>query len=210
MADGITIKANWDWAEAKALMRKLSGPKLHQAMSVAVNDSARQVERKAEQLVAKSLSIPAKRSKMGIWVRPYSTPSTLTAVVRGSGSIIPLKAFKAREEGDGVSATLWGRRIHHPGAFIYGGALGAHNKELGMGGHVFTRLGPSRLPIKRAKGAAIAEAMAKDAVSGANEAYGVERLQANVLRQLTRYASTKKAASTKRNGEGKFKPKSQR
>jgi hypothetical protein len=174
-------------------MRKLSGPKLHQALSAAVNDSARQVERKAEQLTAKSLSIPAKRAKLGIWVNPYSTAKTLTAVVRGSGSLIPLKAFGAREDGDGVTATIWGSKVHHPGAFIFGGADNDHNKELGMGGHVFTRLGKSRLPIKRARGAAIAEAMAKDAVSDANETYGAERLQANVLRQLTRYASTKKA-----------------
>lgn len=179
-------------------MRKLSGPKLHEALSAAVNDTARQVERQSERLVARSLSIPVKRSKLGIWINPYSTRSTLTAVVRGSGSLIPLKAFGAREDGDGVTAKIWGAKVHHPGAFIFGGALGDHNKELGMGDHVFTRLGKSRLPIKRARGAAIAEAMARDAVSDANETYGVTRLQTNVLRQLNRYTSTKKAPSKRK------------
>ena len=198
MSDGITITAKFDWRPAKALMRKLSGPKLHQALSAAVNDSAQQVERQSERLVARSLSIPVKRAKLGIWLNPYSTAKTLTAVVRGSGSLIPLKAFSAKESGDGVVATIWGSKVHHPGAFIFGGSDTDHTKELGIGGHVFTRLGKSRLPIKRARGAAIAEAMAKDAVSDANETYGAARLQANVLRQLTRYASTKKAASKRK------------
>jgi hypothetical protein len=61
-----------------------------------------------------------------------------------------------------------------------------------MGGHVFHRVGKSRMPIEKSKGAAISEAMAKDAVSGANEQYGLERLQANVMRQLGRYARTQR------------------
>lgn len=201
MSGDIIIKADFDWREAKALMRKLSGPKLHQAMSVAVNDSARQVERKAEQLVAKTLSIPAKRAKLGIWVRPYSNPQTLTAVVRGSGSVIPLKAFSAKEEGDGVTAKIWGSSVHHPGSFIHGGAPGKRGADLGMGGHVFHRVGATWLgkskrgPIEKSRGAAIAEAMAKDAVSSANETYGVQRLQANVLRQLDRYSRDRGAPS---------------
>ncbi|WP_273794615.1 hypothetical protein [Brucella intermedia] len=193
MADNLEIKAKLDSAQAKALMQKLSGPRMYQALSVAVNDSARQVERKAESIVAKTLSIPLKRARLGIWIRPFSTPQTLTAVIKGSGSVIPLKAFKAKEDGDGVTAKIWGQTLHHPGAFIYGGPLGDHNRALGMGGHVFHRPGKTwvqgkRGKIEKAKGAAIAEAMAQDAVSRANESYAVERLEANVLRQLDRYS----------------------
>ena len=169
-------------------MQRLSGPRLHQAMSVALNDTARQVERKAEQLVARTLSIPAKRAKLGIWIRPYSTAQSLTAVVRGSGSEIPLKAFHAREAGDGVTAKIWGATVHHPGSFIYGGPASDHTRDLSMGGNVFNRIGVKRNPIMKSKGAAIAEAMAKSAVSSANETYGAERLQINLLRQLTRYS----------------------
>jgi hypothetical protein len=200
VAGEIIVKANWNTSEVKALMRKLSGPRLHQAMSVAVNDSARQVERKAEQLVAKSLSIPPKRSKLGIWVRPMSTPSTLTAIVRGSGSVIPLKAFGAKEEGDGVSAKIWGAKVHHPGSFIHGGPDGDHTRELGMGGHVFHRVGKARFPIEKSRGAAISDAMAKDAVSAANEAYGAERLQANLMRQLDRYSRSRGGGSKAKAG----------
>lgn len=206
MAGEIIIKGDFDWRGAKALMQKLSGARLHQAMSVAVNDTARQVERNAESLVAKTLSIPSKRAKQGIWVRPYSTAATLTAVVRGSGSEIPLKAFSAVEASGGVDAKIWGTTKHHPGSFMFGGPLGDHTRDLGMGGHVFHRVGKTwvrdgdewkRGKIEKSKGAAIAEAMAASAVSAANEEVGVTRLQINVLRQLDRYTRSRTGAKGK-------------
>ena len=190
MAGDIEIRAKWKTQEVRALMAKLQGKKLNQALSVAVNDTARQVEREAEKNTAKTLSIPSKRAKLGIWIRPYSTAATLTAVVRGSGSTIPLKAFGAKEEGSGVTAKIWGAKVHHPGAFIMGGRDGAR-VPLKMGGHVFHRPGSGRLPIAKSKGASISEAMSQEAVSSANETVGVERLQVNIMRQLTRYARVK-------------------
>lgn len=197
MSGDIIIRTRWDTRGVKELMRQLTPPRLNQALSVAVNDSARQVERKAEQLTAKAISLPSKRLKKGIWIRPGSTPATLTAVVRGSGSPIPLKVFSARERGNGVTAKIWGSSKSYPGAFIFGGAPGAHNRPLGMGNHVFRRLGKTwvakgkRGPIETLPGASVADAMAQDAIMQANEAYGVERLEANVLRQLKRYAYVK-------------------
>lgn len=188
MLGEIIIRHSWDTRGVKELMRQLTPPRLNQALSVAVNTSAEQVERKAEQLVTKAISLPSKRVKKGIWVRPKSNPGTLTAIVRGSGSLIPLKVFSAKEKGSGVTAKIWGATRSYPGGFIYGGAKGAHNKDLGMGGHVFKRSGSSRFPIERIPGASIAEAMSQDAIMQANEAYGVERLEANVMRQLARYA----------------------
>lgn len=129
----LAINQRWDTARAKEMIREMSGQRAKQAMSVAVNDTAKQVERKSESLVAKTLSVPTKRARIGIWRSPASTPSTLTAVVRGSGSQIPLKAFHAREAGDGVTAKIWGAIRHHPGAFIHGGPVGDHNRDLGTG-----------------------------------------------------------------------------
>jgi len=191
MAGDITVTAKWKTQEVRALMAKLQGKRLHQALSVAVNDTARQVEREAEKNTASALSIPSKRAKLGIWIRPYSTAETLTAVVRGSGSVIPLKAFSAKEEGSGVVAKIWGAKVMHPGAFIMGGRVG-DRKPLKMGGHVFNRVGKARMPIEKSKGASISEAMAKEAVSSANERVGVERLQVNIMRQLARYARVSK------------------
>lgn len=186
----ITVHAKWQTAEIKALMRKLQAPRLNQALSVAVNDSARQVERTAERIVAKELSIPAKRAKIGIWVRPFSTPATLSATVRGSKSPIPLKSFSAKETPKGVSARIWGKRTIYPGRFIRGGTFPGR-VDLSMGGHVFVRSGKSRLPIEKEPGAAIAEAFAKQAVSAALVSHGQERIIANVRRQLDRYTRSR-------------------
>lgn len=188
MSGEIIIRQSWDTSGVKDLMRQLTPPRLNQALSVAVNDSAKQVERKAKQLITKAISLPSERVKKGVWIKPGSTPATLTAIVRGSGSLIPLKVFSAREKGKGVTARIWGSARSYPGAFIYGGAPGSHNKELGMGSHVFKRSGSSRFPIERIPGASIAEAMSQDAIMEANETYGVERLEVNVIRQLKRYA----------------------
>lgn len=191
MSGGIEIRAQWKTAAVQALMRRLSPPRLHQALSVAVNDASRQVEREAERKVAATLSIPLKRAKTGIWVRPYSTPATLTAVVRGSGSPIPLKAFNAKETRPGVVASIWGEKRLYPGAFIKGG-LFPKRVEIGLGGHVFERLGSSRLPIDKVPGAAIADAMTKDAVSDALVTIGQERMIANITRQLGRYSRSRR------------------
>ena len=118
MSGEIIIRHSWDTRGVKELMRQLTPPRLNQALSVAVNTSAEQVERKAEQLVTKSISLPSKRVKKGIWVRPKSNPGTLTAIVRGSGSLIPLKVFSAKEKGSGVTAKIWGSTRSYPGGFM--------------------------------------------------------------------------------------------
>lgn len=187
---GLVITAKWQTREIKELMRRLQAPRLSQALSASVNDTARQVERKSEQVIAKRLSIPPKRAKIGIWVRPFSTPKTLMATVRGSGSPIPLSAFDAHETDEGVVATIWGSTQLHPGAFIKGGAFPLR-VDLKMGGHVFHRVGSKRLPIARSKGAAISEAMANDTISNVLVTHGKERLLVNLKRQLDRYSRSR-------------------
>lgn len=205
MSDELIIRATWDTRGVKKLMREMTPPRINQALSVAVNTTARQVERKAEQLVAKALLLPSKRVQKGIWIRPSSTPATLTAIVRGSGSVIPLKVFSAKEKGPGVTAKIWGATQFYAGAFMFGGPKTDHNRALKMGGHVFRRAGKTwdggakrlrrkghehskRGKIERIPGASIAEAMSQGAIMSVNETYGVERLEANVMRQLARYA----------------------
>lgn len=188
MSDGsLVIRADVDTKEVRALMQRLQQPRLNQALSVAVNDTARQVEREAEREVGKTLSLPMKRARTGIWVRPFSTAKSLTAIVRGSGSPIPLKVFNAHETEDGVEATIWGAKRLHPGAFIRGGNF-PNRVELSLGDNVFHRAGTKRLPIEKTPGAAIAEAMVEGAVSNTLVRIGRDRMMANVMRQLDRYS----------------------
>ena len=190
----VIIKADWRKKQFDEYVKHLKAPRLNQALSVATNQAARQVERQAERLVAKELSIKAKRARQGIYIRPVSTPKTLSATIRGSYSEIPLKAFDARERGSGVTARIWGKRQFYPGAFIFGGRGANRGADLGMGGHVFYRKGKGRLPIGKAKGASIGEAMNKAAIAKAIETHADERLTANVMRQLERYSRRARGA----------------
>ncbi len=180
-----TISARWRTAELQRYLDHLSPKRLGQSLSKAVNDTAKQVERQAERIVAKTLSIEAKRAKLGIYIRPFSTTASLTATINGSASEIPLKAFGARETRKGVTARIWGQRHIYYDGFIKGGRF-PDRKDIGMGGHVFHRTGTARLPIAKAPGASIAEAMNKGAAQQAIEKHADERLTANVLRQLDR------------------------
>ncbi len=136
----------------------------------------------------KTLSLPMKRVRSGIFVRPFSTAKTLTAIVCGSGSPIPLKVFDAHETEDGVVATIWGAKRLHPGAFIKGGTF-PNRVELSIPGfNVYHRAGTKRLPIEKTPGAAIAEAMVESAVSNTLVRIGRDRMMANVMRQLDRYS----------------------
>ena len=130
--------------------------------------------------------MPAERTRKGIYIKPASTPSTLSATVLGSASEVPLKVFRAREVPGGTVATIWGAKTFHPDAFIEGGIFPGKRVELPMGGHVFVRKGKGRLPIQKAKGAAISEAMNEGAVKHSIERVADQRLEANVMRQLDR------------------------
>lgn len=65
------------------------------------------------------------------------------------GGNVALKYFSPREAGGGVSAKPWNRRAIRGGAFIKSGWRG--KRRLVLGGHVFKRVGGSRLPISRQK-----------------------------------------------------------
>jgi len=182
------IRADWRTKQFHDFVKHLKAPRLNQALARGVNDAARQVERQAEKLVAQTLSVPAKRARQGVYIKPPATDKTLRAIIRGSNSEIPLKAFRAKEQGEGTTARIWGSRQFYPGAFIHGGPAKDRTRDLGMGGHVFYRKGKGRHPIGKAKGASIGEAMTQGAVRTAIEKHGDERLQANVLRQLDRYS----------------------
>lgn len=178
-------------AEVRALMVQLQAPRLNRALSVAVNTSARQVAAKAASNIAKEMSLPVKRAKLGIWVRPYSTPQTLTAIVRASNSPIPLKAFEAKDTPKDVRAKIWGKRTVFPGRFILGGTF-PNRKDIGMGGHVFVRRGKKRLPLDKEPGASIAEGFVRDRISDTLVSHSQERIIHNVLRQLDRAISARK------------------
>lgn len=176
----LEVRVDWRTREVRELLAKLQQPRANKALSVAVNDSARQVERLAERIVAKASGLARKDTAPAIVIRPFSKPSTLSATVLGRGAPIALYKFKARQTRKGVSASAWGTRRVYPGTFI------ATMKSGHTG--VFRRTGPKRFPIKELWGAGIAKTMAQDAVLEALRVEAQDRLLVNVTRQLKRYA----------------------
>lgn len=79
-----------------------------------------------------------------------ATVADATYVLTASGGQIALKHFGARETRSGVSAAPRGQRQVFAGTFLKGGRF-PNRKDIGMGGHVFERLGDGRLPIGKVK-----------------------------------------------------------
>lgn len=83
--------------------------------------------------------------------------AVLEFLITSRGGPIPLKHFKARQVGSGVSAAPWNNRKIYKHAFIVPS----------LGGHAFWRMGKGRLPIKRIAGPNVPKEMVKDQVAAA-------------------------------------------
>ncbi|MER9706048.1 phage tail protein [Mesorhizobium sp. M0204] len=179
MAD-LEIKVDWKTAEVKALMRRLQPPRLNQALSVSVNTTAKQVRTTAARIVAKAGGLKRRDVDPSIRIYPYSTPATLTAVVRGSGRPIALVKFAARQAKAGVTANAWGTRKLYKHTFIATMRSGHEG--------VFVRTSKQRNPIKELWGAGVTQVMSQAITMGEIEAEAQDKLTTNVIRQLKRYA----------------------
>lgn len=115
--------------------------------------------------------------------REMASAGHLVAAIRARGPYIPLMKFGARETKKGVSAAPWGKRRVFSGTFTRGGRF-PHRVALAMGGHVFKRLGKSRLKIAIAYGPAIPVEMLKDASKAAYEQTVARELPGDLDRAL--------------------------
>ncbi|RUX20027.1 hypothetical protein EOA27_09640 [Mesorhizobium sp. M2A.F.Ca.ET.037.01.1.1] len=177
---GLEIRADWNTAEVRALMRKIQGARLHQALSVAVNTTAKQVRTNAARIVAKQGGLKRADVDPSIRIYPYSKPTTLTATVRGSGRPIALVKFAARQTKTGVNANAWGVRKLYKGTFIATMRSGHEG--------VFIRTSKKRFPIKELWGSGVTQVMSQAIEQGQLVTDAQDRLTTNVIRQLKRYA----------------------
>lgn len=84
-------------------------------------------------------------------------------VIKSGGGNVRLKFFGARETRKGVSAAPWNSRRVYPGSFIRVGWW-PHRGRAFAGGHVFRRVGKSKLPVVMVRsGLFIPEEMVKGA-----------------------------------------------
>lgn len=191
MAD-LAVKATLEGDTMKRLVGQLSDKRFRQAMSVGMNASARQVQAQTSRVVSKQMGVQQKRVRRSITIKPYASPGSLTATIRGSGKRLPLFEFKAKQVPAGVKASAWGKAKVYDGAFLATMASGHQG--------VFKRNGPKRKmisgtykgkmrqPIEELWGPGIASTMLEQAISAQLVEYGEERMLANLNRQLERYA----------------------
>lgn len=101
----------------EAAVTKAGEKPARRAFSRAINHEGKKAHTIVKKVLAKETSI--KRSEIAkavVYIR--AGDNSLRAIIRGSGSEIPLRDFGARQFKYGVAARVWGTRQRFPGAFI--------------------------------------------------------------------------------------------
>jgi hypothetical protein len=142
----------------------------------ALNDVMDGAYTKIVRNIADVTSAQQKRVRQAIAKRP-AYPGRLEARIVARDERLSIKDFRPRQTNKGVSAKVFGRQRVYRGTFI-----GPH-------GHVFRRLGKSRLPIGKLTGPAIPLEMLRNAekivTEVANDRF-VRRLEYATDRELGR------------------------
>lgn len=148
------IKADFNQSEVEALARELAalGKKLDPDLAVVVNKTTKKVRTVISREIRKELAASAKAVSKTLSIGRRATKSnTNSAVTLQQTRRIPLRDFGAKQNRVGVSYRISkrGGRKTLPGAFQgpKPGVIKASWK-----GHVFIRVGDSRLPIRHLKG----------------------------------------------------------
>lgn len=168
-----------DTGQARELLDRLDPRRFNRAMSVAVNDTARQTQTVAARAVAKKLGVKVGAAKRQLRLH-RSNARTLTATIKPSGGSLKLIDFRARHRREDVGATakVFGTQRTYRGAFI------ATMKSGHRG--VFVRRGAGRLPIRELYAPGIQRTLLQDEVSKAVMDHANSRLAANMARQIDR------------------------
>lgn len=133
--------------EQFANMLGAAGAEAPKAVSRAINRTGDTATTGVVRAVAKQAGLSQKYVRGGV-SRLRSSAASLEYQIRGAGGEVPLRQFKARETGAGVSAAPHGKRQIFEGAFMRGGSFPGR-VDLGLGGHVWQRTGSRRLPIEK-------------------------------------------------------------
>lgn len=152
------------------------------AVARALNATNAKVHTQVARVLPKQTGLKTGRVKAAL-KKEFASAGHLVAAVRARGPYIPLRDFGPRETRKGVSAAPWGKRQVFDGTFTQGGKF-PNRVAIGLGGHVFKRLGRKRLKIAITYGPAIPVEMVKDASKAAYEATVARELPIDLNRAL--------------------------
>lgn len=180
----LTIDLN---AEAAVKALRLAPKRVERATMRALNRALKSGRAEMARLVAKDMGMKVGDAKEAVLARE-ATPSRLSASLQASKKRRPLKDFKAKQTGRGVTFVgQGGKRQLVPGAFLSGVQTGhVGTKHDG----VFMRRTKKRLPIQELYGVSIGHIFEKhrDAVTQVIR----EAFEKNLAHEL-RFASTENA-----------------
>jgi hypothetical protein len=175
MRGGLTITARGNAAEVLLPLELLASDRSRKAMAMAANHSTAKAQTQVRRAVAKQAGIGFGSVKAA--TKMFSaTAASLTAEIKGTGSHLPLKVFKARQTARGVTAAPWNQRRLFASTFFVGK----------FGGDVFRRTGKDRFPIKKLWGPAIPKEMVKGASAAAFQGTVATALPPRVQHELAR------------------------
>lgn len=174
------IVINWTGngiAKITAAAEKLAGSAKNVALRRALNHTGDKVFTRVKRTLSKQIGASqAMVMKYGKLRRIRANNSVLEYRIRSSGGPIPLKHFKARQTGAGVTAAPWNNRKLYRHAFIVSR----------LGGHAFWRVSSRRLPIKSIAGPNVPKEMVKDEVAAAFQAEVATSLPPRVEHEVKR------------------------
>src|SRR4029450_7935439 len=169
-----------DLAPVRALLATLHPPALTEVSALALNDTAKNAQVEAAQVLRPMMGLPSADLKAAMRIE-LARPDHLESAVIASGKAIPMIKFRPRERRpDGVTITVAGKAERYKRAFI---ATVKH-------GHVgvFERKGRERLPIRELYGPSIPGMLRRTDVLPVILDAMSKRLVANLMRQIDRRA----------------------
>lgn len=148
----MTLKITWQDVESLRrfddALKTLGSKEMRKVANRAVNRAGDTARTQVRRQLAKQTGLKYKVIKRALKIK-RSSWSTLEYRITARGGDIALKYFGARETSKGVSAAPFGKRKVFPGTFIKAGWWPHRVVKPGWNGHVFKRVGSSKLPIEK-------------------------------------------------------------
>lgn len=173
MAGGVIFSVNTASVERLTARLVAAGKSIRPALARALNHTGDKARTQVARVLVKQTGAKYAAIRKAMHSKPASIGALMYRIV-SSGGYMSLKEFGARQTNKGVSAAPWGKRRVFPHTFIVSS----------LGGHVFERKGPSRLPIRKLWGPALPKEMVKDQSKAAFETTVATELPARVVHEV--------------------------